>query len=429
MAAVRDIEVLETNEKSRLFRSASTHSDDLINPVDFAEITDFGDCQSFSTSAVLSTCKHKILKPYLKLLAVVGLRSFGLDEPNSSSVIAAFSNLHLIQVIFFTIVAHVLQFVACFRRDRGFACRENDPDRMKNLAFGVIIPSILHFSGYVYALYLFRFKETEKLENLMERTFLLSAHRANGRKTHLLQMLWAFICFSILWVIISLCSVTLLIVIDNENGFRWIHSYEFKILFQVFLVLALVWNDVQQATIITSYCLQVQLLSSSLCFLREKLLEHTIQPLSWIREINECRNVLNYLNYDFSPAVCLFIFLDISWIVSCVIWFQITENSILKISIVIIIGLRLVAALVPFVLAAQLTSAFRKLRHLGHELRIRPFVYQDTPGEDLDTILLYTSTLKMKSKLFAIPISRAYLCTCLTLFAVSVLIAGQAGIF
>jgi len=65
------------------------------------------------------------------------------------------------------------------------------------------------------------------------------------------------------------------------------------------------------------------------------------------------------------------------------------------------------------------------IRAVGHEIRIRPFVYQTTPGEDLDSILLYTSSLKMCARLFRIPIKGRYLCLLLTIGSISILTLGQ----
>ena len=65
----------------------------------------------------------------------------------------------------------------------------------------------------------------------------------------------------------------------------------------------------------------------------------------------------------------------------------------------------------------------------GHEVRVRPFVYQGTPGEDLDTLLLYTSSLKMCARLFRVPITGRYLCLLLTLGGVISLTLGQCQVF
>lgn len=79
--------------------------------------------------------------------------------------------------------------------------------------------------------------------------------------------------------------------------------------------------------------------------------------------------------------------------------------------------------------AARLTNACSTIRAVGHEIRIRPFVYQTTPGEDLDSILLYTSSLKMCARLFRIPIKGRYLCLLLTIGSISILTLGQCRFF
>lgn len=69
------------------------------------------------------------------------------------------------------------------------------------------------------------------------------------------------------------------------------------------------------------------------------------------------------------------------------------------------------------------------IQSIGHEVRIRPFVYQSTPGEDLDTILLYTSSLEMYARLFRVPITGRYLCLFLTIGSILILTLGQCQFF
>ncbi|KAL0272906.1 UNVERIFIED_CONTAM: hypothetical protein PYX00_005720 [Menopon gallinae] len=329
--------------------------------------------------------------------------------------------------------------MTCLRRDRGF-CYKPDTKEFNNhtrICFGnavysYLIPSLLHFSGFLYALYLFRIKESEQLENLMERTFLLSSHRTDGPKTQqaLVRKLWIFIVCCILWILLSFSSVIIMLH-RVEVIMQWIYSENYEKALKTILIISTLWHDMVQATIITSYCLQAQLLSSSLHFLRAKLLQHTIPPLTWIREINEYQNFLNYLNNEFAPAVCVFILLDISWAFSGSAWlynWAESDNTPGHVYNVLITGLWTLAAIVPFIMASFLTSACSMLRSLGHEVRTRPFVYQDTPAEDLNTILLYTSTLKMKCKLFRIPVSGRYLIFSLSVCAILILILGQCHI-
>lgn len=433
----------EGENENESIRTDSVDTDDLISRVDIAEETDYGNYQSLTTSAVLSHCKHKILRPYLRLLAVIGLRGFAMEQPNVPILVNILGYVHLSQVILFMIFGYILQYMACFRRDRGF-CYKNLPTYKtvsdhSQICYGstyysFIIPSLLHFIAFLYSLYMMRIKETEQLQNLMERTFLLSAHRTDGpRKQHLLvQYLWIFISLSILWMALSFSSV--LIMLSNGNVvIRWLHSDKYKIFLEIILIISTLWHDMVQATIITSYCLQVKLLSSSLFFLRGKLLQHTIQPLTWVREINECQIFLTYLNKDFAPAVGIFTFVNISWALSGIFWllkFDAIDTDTKPITIVsiLIVILWTVAALAPFIMAAWLTSACSMLRNVGHEVRIRPFVYQDTPGEDLDTILLFTSTLKMKSKLFSVPITGHYLFLFITVIGILLLTLGQCHV-
>lgn len=75
--------------------------------------------------------------------------------------------------------------------------------------------------------------------------------------------------------------------------------------------------------------------------------------------------------------------------------------------------------------AAKLTNSCEDLCTVGHEVRIKPFVHQDTPGYELDSALLYASTLKVNARIFAIPIYPKYLCFIFLTFASVTLILGQ----
>lgn len=57
-------------------------------------------------------------------------------------------------------------------------------------------------------------------------------------------------------------------------------------LLKVLLVLSTLWHDMVQATLITSYCLQCQLLSLHVQSLREKLLQYVICHGDWMRVSN-----------------------------------------------------------------------------------------------------------------------------------------------
>lgn len=76
------------------------------------EITE--DYEDFiSTSAVLHYCKHKILRPYLRLLGVMGLRPTNSDDQFWRCSIL--TNIHTLQVTVFMCIGYILQYMACFR--------------------------------------------------------------------------------------------------------------------------------------------------------------------------------------------------------------------------------------------------------------------------------------------------------------------------
>ncbi|KAM3964725.1 uncharacterized protein ACR2FA_001115 [Aphomia sociella] len=416
------------------------------NSVDIGEITESPDTEYMSTSAILHYCKSKILLPYLKLLAIMGLRPV-VDVSNSSRFAIGVSHFHSAQVAVYMILGYVLQYMSCFRRDRGF-CYKLVPlaltssleyETYKEVCYGNVIftyigPSILHFMGFLYALYLFRISDNEQLQNLMERVFLLSSYAPQGMPTakprRLLRMLWFFIILSVFWMCLSLCSANLMIARGNIM-FRWMEtsSNEIKILLKVLLIVCTLIHDMVQATVVASYCLQAQLLQAHLLFLKERLLNRTITPLNWMREIAEFRKLLKYLNDDLAPAVCLFIIVNLSWAISGVMWLlnldkvDTETEPIMGISVLNQL-LWVSAVIVPFIQAARLSKECRRTQSVGHELCVRPFLHQDTSHEDITTVLMYASTLKLRAKLFHYPIAGRYLCL---VFSFSIIVLFSLG--
>ncbi|XP_033360883.1 nucleolar protein 10 [Bombus vosnesenskii] len=419
---------------------------------EIGEITEMPDFEMLNTSAVLHYCKHKILRPYLRLLGVMGLKPISNDDSQRCTCYCIFANLHTCQVAIFMCIGYILQYMACFRRDRGF-CYKTMPLKFQfasnlnkedseeitcfgNVIFSYLVPSILHLVAYIYTVYLFRIKENEQLQNLMERAFLLSSNSVNrGNQRRLVRILWFFIALSLVWIIMALITVNVLMA-RGSIIFQWLeHSpYQLKITMKVLLIVCTLWHDMVQGTIITSYCLQGQLLLAHLYFLREKLLHHTLAPIDWMREISEFKKLLKYFNNDLGPAVCIYTIVNLSWAAAGTIWLLRYDNSDMQTNSVTWVEITnvvlwILISVVPFIQAARLTTACSMIQSIGHEVRIRPFVYQSTPGEDLDTILLYTSSLEMYARLFRVPITGRYLCLFLTIGSILILTLGQCQFF
>ncbi|KAK3914016.1 Adenine phosphoribosyltransferase [Frankliniella fusca] len=450
-------------------RSSGGPEDDLLSSVDVAEVVDQPGEDLLSTAAVLRYCKFRILRPYTRLLATMGLRPLTF-EPTESRCLSILGHLHLVQALVFMCMGYLLQ------RDRGF-CYKAKPtfalsaaDVVKShekvcygsLMFSYVLPSLLHMAGYVYALWLFRIRQNEQLQNLMERAFLLSSgpNNAPSSQRHLVRILWLFIGLSIVWVSLSLVAVSVM-MLDGTVIFQWLEqsiikyyssynininltinskgylfgsTFALKIALKLLLLLSTLWHDMVQATITASYCLQSQLLTSHLHFLRKKLLQHSLQPLAFMREINEFQNLLEYLNEELAPAVCIFTVVNLSWASAGLMWifnYDFVDKDTHPIIVVSVLNvvLWILASIAPFIQAARLTSACEKTKRLGHDIRVRPFVYLDTPSEDLDAVLLFTSSLHMQAKLFQVPISKRYLCLLLAGAGITILTLGQCHVF
>lgn len=148
----------------------------------------------------------------------------------------------------------------------------------------------------------------------------------------------------------------------------------------------------------------------------------------------EFRKLLSYLNKKMAIPVCLFTILNLSYTFSAIFYFiriynQFTSNKIV-IMAVINISLWLILGLYPFFQvsikklsnsnkckikriytnfqAASLTAACESAQTCGHQVRIKPYVHVNTSLEELNSILLYASTLRMSAKLYRMPIHGSY---------------------
>ncbi|XP_055621559.1 uncharacterized protein LOC129765355 isoform X4 [Toxorhynchites rutilus septentrionalis] len=331
------------------------------------------------TSVVLRFCKRKFLRPYVCILGLAGLR------PSTTEVgcCSLLGHLQSIMVLALLVIGYVLQYLAGFRRDHGFQeldhlhaishlstassttrttitdvdfpyatnASTDDADAgdsMKTMMlntgkvmFIYVIPALLHFVGYVSAVYIYRFADHEKLQCLVERVFILCSI-----PRRLVATLWIYFLLGTLWLVGSTLYIGLQ-ALDHSyvTSLKWMGELNptTQCYVRGLLFVVLFFHDLTQMATIVSYSLLCYLLRCYLQGLKEKLLLHTIEPLNWMR-------------------------------------------------------------------AASLTVTCRQTQSCGHLISIRPFVHRNTKSEDLNTVLLYASSLQMSAKLFRMPISAHYLC-------------------
>lgn len=150
----------------------------------------------------------------------------------------------------------------------------------------VIVPlflstGILHFLGFLSAMYVFRIADNEQLQNLVERVFIL--HNVPNK---LIFSLWMQIINGVIWLIIM---TLYLIVMEDDNidtaKVVWLgeSTKKTQIIAKVLLVAVTFVQDFVQVIVLTGYSLQCYLLRRYLYILKGKLLQNTIDSLDWMR--------------------------------------------------------------------------------------------------------------------------------------------------
>ena len=147
------------------------------------------------------------------------------------------------------------------------------------------------------------------------------------------------------------------------------------------------------------------------------------------KRVEDSRKFVDYLNTDQSVGVSLLL---INFIIRVAISFYeilIKEyNNLNLIMITINSILWILLFMIPIIQAVRLTDTCNSIKKIGHELKSRPFGYQDTHASQLDSFLLYTSSLNMKAKIFFIPIQCSYTISILLIILILVPILGQLNV-
>jgi len=381
----------------------------------------------FSTSSVLHYCKRKILIPYQRFLSLLGWRAFvPMEDAHVCTRLAV--RIYTLLVVLITLLGYVLQYAACFRRDviDGYKIFSSDYDSELDNQSAVVckgtplglyfIPDFLHLAAYCYTYYLLRVCESEQLQILMERVFLQAFYSRSNYITQpkLIRTLRIFLGLSLFWIALS-TTVQILHVTAEYPIFTWMQpSKEGEYVLIAFLVISLIWNDVIHVTIIVSYSIQCQLLNSFIRGLCERVREKSISLQEAIKEIGESAKMLKHLNEEFAISVALMMLHSGVMTVSGLIWtFTITnfssKDKVVLVTNFLCLIMWVLIFVFPLVQAARLSAACHCLKKLGQFLLTRPFGYMEMSQQQLDSFLLYTTSLNMQAKLFRVPIKPAML--------------------
>ncbi|XP_076324070.1 uncharacterized protein LOC143232465 isoform X2 [Tachypleus tridentatus] len=464
-SCVRESSLIDVNEES------------FVN-LDISHIIDLQPAE-ISTSAILHYCKRKILIPYFKLLALLGWRPlyYPATPQDLSMCVKVLNTGYTITVVSLILIGHVLQYAACFRRDgfgsyskvkRRFTLTHVSPSSLfhdeyslePNLSFYnrlnlqsikseiqeycnndivsvYLLPAFLHFFSYIYVLYQMRIPEREQLEHLLERVFLQATvtrtwHTAQGK---LIRRLRTFLGMGVLWALVSVSPQILHRIAGVKISFTWMdpHSHTLRNILIILLFFTLMWNDIICVAIATTYSVHCQLIISYLENIGHAVREKRISFLEFYKEVMEARKFISYLNEDQAFGVSLVILNYGCKTTTAIYGFlrgtsSSTNDVFIFASVFVSVFLWIILVTFPIIQAARLTSSCWALKKLGHEIWIRPFGYQDTIQSDLDSVLLFTTSLKLRAKLFRTPVYGSSLILGLSILFFGFLLLAQLNI-
>lgn len=169
-----------------------------------------------------------------------------------------------------------------------------------------------------------------------------------------------------------------------------------------------------------------------------KLTECLIQTTQeFFKRVEESRNFIDYLNNDQAVGVSLLMMNLISRTgVTIIALLHPPDNVKLswKASGVLTLCVMSCLSLILINLrqSLKLTNACYELRNIGHELKsmhtpLSIIQTSDPEGDELDSLVLYTSSLDMEAKILQIPIKASYLSFLLISLTFSLLLLAQFG--
>ncbi|XP_033097402.1 uncharacterized protein LOC117101541 [Anneissia japonica] len=402
--------------------------------------------EQVNNGEALQACKNSVIQPYQKLLTILGWRPIFTAVPyhNQPSRCVRPINFFYPMLVFCVIIlSFLLQFASCYRvninipqQRNASSMRHNFLDCQEFMISQYIIPDVLQLTAYVYAYYIYKVWDKEQLQTLIERVFLKSGSNKCGLSPRqLAKTMKAFVVLGFFWIVCAI-SVQILHVISQEQmSFTFLHvsSNAQYYTLVILMLLGCVILDTVYVTAIIDYVTQCQLLIYLLQGLCDRVRERTIDLEEAIKDIQEAETLSRIVNYRIASCISLLLFnLGLMAVLDCVAF---ADGRLLNFTTLMYMA-SLCGAVVwicisgtPFIQAARLNSACRAVLTLGHEIRSRPFGFQDTQTGALDSFLLFTSTITFKAKLFRTTVNSSFLCVSFTIISFTLLFLFQLEFF
>ncbi|XP_077861774.1 uncharacterized protein LOC102807715 [Saccoglossus kowalevskii] len=453
------------------------------------EITDAEEGVHPSTAAALRCCKQQVLRPYWRLLCLIGWRAFGREAIYYSRCWKCINVIYPFFIILLLLFTYTYQVLACQGRldvDGAVTVNPyltayilpsqscsvilhyyyfidsvvtNDTNSLEtssaltvirspviqlyndndstphcyHIFTTYIIPDVLHLIAFVMGLWIFRLCENEELNALIEHVYLQASPLQTGSITqaNMIRSMRLILILGGVWIVSTLVLHGMFLAafdIFNTVVFDVYYGNVWHyVILGVQAIGILVVNSINTAIVI-NYAAQCEMLIYYIVALDTRLQEKSSDLRVVMQDILRVRQSISRLNGPIArmTSLCVVNFAELTVIGLCLLILNKFTETLVWLYRGFFVLVWIVYLLFPLIQAARLNSHCERFKHAALEVRV--FGYQNCTVEDLDSFLLFLSSTKFSAKLFHIPVKPSYLLGITVLSTFTMLILLQTGV-
>uniref|UniRef100_A0A834R3S2 Uncharacterized protein n=1 Tax=Sarcoptes scabiei TaxID=52283 RepID=A0A834R3S2_SARSC len=293
------------------------------------------------------------------------------------------------------------------------------------------LPGLMHLISFLIILKHLRYCDVDRFHNLCLSDQLLSTkiigHKKTCKKIRYAVHFWLRI-IGIFFILILIQLTIHLFVINDLSMIVFEIKPGIIILLKSICLILFAFVELIHISIIIIYALHCQMniifIEMNITAMREKRIDFQ----EFAKNTETFKMNINFLNNRFSLSVSLLMIYILAK-ASAIFIKLIKKYVYVRWDLIVVSGSSLIywtiLLTIPLLQAARLTNSCQSINDIGHELCARPFCYQQTARDDLDSVLTYTSSLNLKASLLMIPVRPSCIISIVLLMIFIILILSQ----
>ena len=406
-----------------------------------------------STQRSFISIESRMLRPYNAVLKFLGMRAFRGEY----CIQKAMSFVWPLILFFLLIAGYIINYAVC----QADESQKTDHKKMKDVCANVslsyiymdslcestldsILPSVIHFIAFSFTFWIFRIKQSEQVEALIQKCFVTpffgTNTQAHKKTLNRKITIYSIFCF------ISLIGLLIMTLTNSYFGktlvlSRCLQPYLMSPTQTYFsgigYAIPMFLMHVTYFPILINYILQSHLISFLISEVRETLREKRTTLKVIMQESHDTSSFLHKMNHEAAPAVSLMVFylfygffIDVRvflakltnagsmqnlWNISKTCDPNRYSNEDCKsveevmmfgrVSLISMFVKHFILGLLVFLLIVEgckVNMNFRKLVNQAMETRV--FGFKSACFHELDSLHNYIKSLRMRAKLFQFPL-------------------------